>query len=283
MCWCAALHCCVAFAIPTATALSSEYARHKAYVNTWTAEYYDKRHYNSSVDFFEAKCEEHANSTAIKFVGGSHEYTYRQWDERANQLAHTFIQLGYGTPGRVAALYMENCPEFLFTWLALGKLGIPVAMLNTSLKNRQLLHALNVAKANFLIVSTKYQHVVQDAKHLFEAGEYAMDITFPTVHVAAGAASETAQHNSTGAVANSSQSLDELAATHPTTGDFRSYRAHVTIDDPMFYIYTSGTTGPSKAALFSHRRVIGAGLTWASPMQLSQHDNYYIVLPLYHG
>ena len=89
------------------------------------------------------------------------------------------------------------------------------------------------------------------------------------------------------------------------------------LDDPMFYIYTSGTTGnvdmtiafvllfysihccvdlrrifillsflfkgPSKAALFSHRRVIGAGLTWACPMNLTENDNYYIVLPLYHG
>jgi fatty-acyl-CoA synthase len=60
-------------------------------------------------------------------------------------------------------------------------------------------------------------------------------------------------------------------------------RSRIGLDDPLFYIYTSGTTGPSKAALFSHRRFIGAGLTWSRPMGLTHLDKYYVTLPLFHG
>jgi acyl-CoA synthetase (AMP-forming)/AMP-acid ligase II len=42
-------------------------------------------------------------------------------------------------------------------------------------------------------------------------------------------------------------------------------------------------THNSKAALFSHRRFLGAGVTWAWPMELTAEDRYFIVLPLFHG
>lgn len=38
-----------------------------------------------------------------------------------------------------------------------------------------------------------------------------------------------------------------------------------------------------QAAHFSHRRFIGAGLTWSRPMRLTDKDKYYICLPMYHG
>ena len=55
------------------------------------------------------------------------------------------------------------------------------------------------------------------------------------------------------------------------------------LDNALFLIYTSGTTGPSKAARFTHRRFIGAGLSWTRPMRLLQTQRYYVTLPLFHG
>ena len=56
-----------------------------------------------------------------------------------------------------------------------------------------------------------------------------------------------------------------------------------TLDDPAFVIFTSGTSGPSKGALFSHRRMIGAGIAWSLRTGMEREDNCYIPLPLYHG
>ncbi|MEA3512140.1 MAG: AMP-binding protein [Campylobacterota bacterium] len=55
------------------------------------------------------------------------------------------------------------------------------------------------------------------------------------------------------------------------------------LDDPAFVIFTSGTSGPSKGALFSHRRMIGAGIAWSLRTAMDENDNCYIPLPLYHG
>ncbi len=55
------------------------------------------------------------------------------------------------------------------------------------------------------------------------------------------------------------------------------------LDDPAFVIFTSGTTGKSKGALFSHRRMLGAGIAWSLRTGMSSDDNCYIPLPLYHG
>jgi fatty-acyl-CoA synthase len=55
------------------------------------------------------------------------------------------------------------------------------------------------------------------------------------------------------------------------------------LDNPAFVIFTSGTTGKSKGALFSHRRMLGAGIAWSLRTGMTCCDNCYIPLPLYHG
>jgi fatty-acyl-CoA synthase len=56
-----------------------------------------------------------------------------------------------------------------------------------------------------------------------------------------------------------------------------------TLDDPAFVIFTSGTSGPSKPALFSHRRMLGAGIAWSLRTAMKSENKCYIALPLYHG
>ncbi len=56
-----------------------------------------------------------------------------------------------------------------------------------------------------------------------------------------------------------------------------------TLEDAAFVIFTSGTSGPSKPALFSHRRMIGAGVAWSLRTFMQEEDSCYITLPLYHG
>ena len=57
----------------------------------------------------------------------------------------------------------------------------------------------------------------------------------------------------------------------------------ISLDEPAFVIFTSGTTGKSKGALFSHRRMLGAGIAWSLRTGMECKDNCYIPLPLYHG
>lgn len=66
-------------------------------------------------------------------------------------------------------------------------------------------------------------------------------------------------------------------------GTSAEHRRQVTLDDPAVIIFTSGTSGRSKPALFSHRRMIGAGIAWSLRTGMSSDSKCYITLPLYHG
>ncbi len=73
------------------------------------------------------------------------------------------------------------------------------------------------------------------------------------------------------------------AMQHPTQAPQGIHDLVTTLDDPAFVIFTSGTSGPSKPALFSHRRMIGAGVAWSLRTFMDEKSCCYITLPLYHG
>lgn len=80
-------------------------------------------------------------------------YTYDAVDRRSNAAARCFARrLGLG-PGETAAVFCPNCPTYVWTWLALAKLGCPMACLNTNARGRALRHAVAAARAPLLLAS----------------------------------------------------------------------------------------------------------------------------------
>jgi len=73
------------------------------------------------------------------------------------------------------------------------------------------------------------------------------------------------------------------AMKHPTQASQGINDLVTSLDDAAFVIFTSGTSGPSKPALFSHRRMIGAGVAWSLRSFMDEKSCCYIMLPLYHG
>lgn len=69
----------------------------------------------------------------------------------------------------------------------------------------------------------------------------------------------------------------------PTQAPLYTADLATTLEDPAFVIFTSGTSGPSKPALFSHRRMLGAGVAWGLRTNMDEKSRCYITLPLYHG
>ncbi|MEN9835153.1 MAG: hypothetical protein RL011_1346, partial [Pseudomonadota bacterium] len=74
---------------------------------------------------------------------------------------------------------------------------------------------------------------------------------------------------------------EESVDTTTISAKFES--SEVSLSDPAFVIFTSGTSGTSKPALFSHRRMLGAGIAWSIRTAMSESDRCYICLPLCHG
>ncbi|NXL14482.1 S27A2 synthetase, partial [Setophaga kirtlandii] len=55
--------------------------------------------------------------------------------------------------GQAAAVFLPNEPAYLWTWLALAKLGCPMACLNCNVRGRALRHALEAAEATVMLAS----------------------------------------------------------------------------------------------------------------------------------
>jgi solute carrier family 27 fatty acid transporter 1/4 len=73
-----------------------------------------------------------------------------QVEEYSNKVAYSMYEHGF-RKGDVVGLLMENRPEFVAIWLGLSKVGIVTALINYNLKQKSLVHSINVAHCCCLI------------------------------------------------------------------------------------------------------------------------------------
>jgi fatty-acyl-CoA synthase len=103
-------------------------------------------------DRIEEKAHAHPDRPFILY--GERLLSYGAFNAAANRVAHALHARGLAT-GDVAALLMENRPEFIVTWAGLAKLGVTVALLNTNLRGALLGHALETTSARSLIAGSE--------------------------------------------------------------------------------------------------------------------------------
>ncbi|KAI8917325.1 hypothetical protein BC831DRAFT_516559 [Entophlyctis helioformis] len=250
----------------------------------------------NAASFFEASVDKHRDLPCVFAVDHAARYTFGELDAAANRIAHWGSSIGLAQLQTVALL-MENRPEYLAMTMGFAKIGVTIALINTNLKGSLLHHAINVSGARVVVASVNKlaNWASIDVASPFDTPKdvywYAgQDTPVPLDTVLAAVPSNTASppdssisrntyvngifHHALGPDVLASQRADRPPS---------SVRNQVTSRTPLYYIFTSGTTGPSKAAKFSHRRFIGAAVTWAGPSGLKTGDRYYITLPLYHG
>ena len=104
-----------------------------------------------AVDRFIEQSALHPNRTFVLFENKS--YSYQDADRESNKIANALRAYSRLQAGEAAALFMGNEPTFMFTWLALAKLGCPVAFLNHNIRSKSLLHCFSCCDAKVLIAA----------------------------------------------------------------------------------------------------------------------------------
>jgi len=186
----------------------------------------------------------------------------------ANRSAHAAHALGLRR-GDVAALLMENRPEFLATWLGFAKLGVTTALLNTHLRGNALRHALASARPRLVVAGSECSEALAS---LGGGAGIPLVIAADPERSAAAASPAIAR-----------DSWDDRLAAAPDANPDPTWRAGLVAGDHLLFLYTSGTTGLPKAARLSHMRWLGVGDGMSAIAGYGPEDVIACVLPLFHG
>lgn len=214
---------------------------------------------------FEKTVAQYANKTAVIFEGESR--SWRELNEHANRYAWALKELGLSR-GDAVSLIMENRIEFLAALMAMNKLGLIAALINTNLTGKSLCHCISITDSKACIVGEERIEALDSIR-----GEDALASLEHCLYVS----DEQNLPCPDWALDLDAQSENCSTSNPPDT-------AENTLGDRALYIYTSGTTGLPKAAVISNRRLlVSAALSYAGGLKCTPKDRIYLCLPLYHG
>ena len=216
---------------------------------------------------FEKAVKRNPHGTALLFE--DQKFSYQELNEWANQIGHFYLSLG-ARKGDVIAVMVENRPELVATVVALAKIGVTSALVNTSQTAKALTHSINLVKPIAVIVGEECRHAVEEVRpDLTVAADRFHWFADQATQVDAGTAPKD--------WANLADKIDHFPKFNtPTTHSIQG-------KDGLFYIYTSGTTGLPKAVIFTHSRWTLAYGTYGHVLNLNKDDVMYVTLPLYHA
>lgn len=220
-------------------------------------------------DCFAARVERTAgrfpDHTAVLFEGRA--LTWQELNAQANRCAAALQARGL-VRGDAVSLMMENRIEFLTTLIALNKLGVIAALINTNLSGKPLIHCINITRSRMCIFGEERLEVMEQVRaepelagieswlfvrdaNLQPCPEWALDLEQAATGQDASNPAQTGQN------------------THA---------------DVALYVFTSGTTGFPKASVISNRRyLLSSALSYSGGLKCNERDCIYLCLPLYHG
>jgi len=195
---------------------------------------------------------------AVVFEGKRH--TYREFDQRTNQLANALMLRGYSKGDKLAQL-LFNCSELVESYIAMAKMGGVSVPLNFRLISGEILYQLSHSEARALLFGEEFIPVVEEVRKEVPdldyicVGEKAPGFAIP---------------------------YEDLLRQ----GEDYYPEVRVRDDDPAFIMYTSGTTGKPKGAVLTHKNQIMNAINCLFEVEkelaLLDHEKIQFVAPLFH-
>jgi crotonobetaine/carnitine-CoA ligase len=209
----------------------------------------------------EKQVEKYGNRTFFFFK--NHAYGFQELNEKAGKLAAGLQQWGIRKGDKVA-IVMENCPEFLFLWFGLCKLGAVEVPINTAHKGDLLTYMLDKSDSRLIVTDSKF-----------------LDRVAPVV-------SSLPKLEGVAVMDTLGKGMPTLEKSvidfHTLLKNDGAYKAEdVFWSDPFIIMFTSGTTGASKGSLMPHNYALFMGDLIIEAVEYTEKDCLYNVLPLFHG
>jgi crotonobetaine/carnitine-CoA ligase len=198
----------------------------------------------------------------LDFLPDGRRLSYAELDRASNRLAHALMRQGI-QPGSHVAVMLENCPEQLLLYVALGKIGAVVVPLNTAGRGQLLHYYLTHSDAVALVTQASLLPHIE-----------ALRGTLPGLRQTVVLPGEVEGPAGGAGLIDYRSLLD---------GPDTPVQVPVRFSDLAFLLYTSGTTGPSKAIMFSHAYALLYGIDQAENYGFRADDTVHVCLPLFHA
>ncbi len=202
------------------------------------------KNFNSISEILETQSVQYKNKVFVKFK--EKKITFEEFNNIVISLSLELRKLGI-KKGDIFCLMTGNCPEFIFTWFALNRLGAIMTPINPSYKEAEVNYILMHTQTNFCLVDETTKDVVEKTKY---------NCTIIT--------------------------LDELKKLCNSNIKSSFKKIKHSQDDIAAILYTSGTTGDPKGVMLSNRSYIVGGESFAFRAAIAPSDNVMAILPLFH-
>ena len=202
---------------------------------------------------------------AVTFEGKT--LSWSELNTHANRYASVLHARGL-VRGDAVSVIMENRIEFLATIIALNKLGVIAALINTNLTGKPLIHCIKITDSRMCIFGEE---------RLEALGQVRSDPELIGIENWLFVPDARKEPCPDWAVNMAEVAAEQDSTNPPQTGQN-------TLADTALYIFTSGTTGLPKASVISNRRfLLASALSYKGGLKCTESDCIYLCLPLYHG
>lgn len=184
-------------------------------------------------------------------------YTYGQFNQAVNRLAHGFLQLGI-IKGQKVSLMMKNSDYFAIAFYAAAKLGAVLVPVNFRLTMSEVRYILDHSDTRLVVCDAEYEPLISEARQNLQLLEHVVIVGEPTI-------------------------AGHFSFEQMMTDNVEEPNVQLTERDDLELLYTSGTTGKPKGVLLDHHRVMQVGVKMMAILGLNPNDRLLHVAPLFHS
>lgn len=195
--------------------------------------------------------------------------SYDELNANANRVANGLLAMGVGKGDKVCIM-LPNCPEYLYTWFGLAKIGAVEVPLNNALRGYGLRYIVNHSDAKVIVADRQFFEALQFVEHELANVSDVVAFDFARSH---GEPFDGEVPPLRFRLTPYERLLDQPATTPEVP---------VHHSDLLAIVYTSGTTGPSKGVMLPHNYAGWHGCTRIRLMRVIAADIMYTCLPLFH-
>lgn len=206
--------------------------------------------------------EAHGAREAVVSLSQGIRWTYAEFYERVQALAHGLLGLGLQCGDRVG-LWSPNNVEWILLQFATAEIGVILVNINPAYRTHELSYVLNQSECTLLFSAQRFKtsDYVAMAQEVREQCAALKDAIF-----------------------FGTEAWERLA--NPTTGiqpeQLEQRRQSLKPDDAINIQYTSGTTGFPKGATLTHRNILNNGYFVTELQNFSAEDRLCVPVPFYH-